>query len=56
MIWKCGEGNANILVESKMVSPLTWVLENESEFARQHRRERAQPLVEGLACTEGIHE
>ena len=30
---------ANFLLRSEMVSPLTWVLKYEEEFARQKRRE-----------------
>lgn len=45
---------ANFLVGSKTISPLTWVLEDEQEFARQKRGEGVY-LAEGVAYAKGIH-
>lgn len=45
---------ANFLLRSEMVSPLTWVLKYEEEFARQKRGERPHQ-AKASACTKGIH-
>ena len=39
---------ANFLLRSEMVSPLTWVLKYEEEFARQKRGQRHQRVQRGF--------